>query len=225
MRTISGAVILLVLLGAALPVLAQDRIIDKKEYDSIYQKSLRFLETRAYRSTRVSEEYDRGSSPDIQTYVYEFVPPDRHHYVFSWTDSAGLRKIESITIGDQRWQRTDDGLWKVDAIGSGTGSGSGEGGRLIEQLIEYKVTSGVKMGNETADLYQFTKTSKFASGNGAYQTGSTERRWFNRKGLLLKSENISTREGSSTDGAAATYEYGPKIKIEAPEVLGETRSN
>jgi hypothetical protein len=87
------------------------------------------------------------------------------------------------------------------------------------------VTSGVKVGSETADLYQFTETNKYDTGNGAYQTGSTERRWFNEKGLLLKSENISTRDGSSTDSTTATYEYDPKIKIEAPEVLGETKSN
>jgi hypothetical protein len=225
MKTIYKFGVYLALFCAAIPIFAQDRIIDKKEYDSIYQKSQPFLENRAYRSTSISEQYNRGGSPETRTSVYEFVPPDRYHSVYSWTDSKGLRKSESITIGDQMWNRMDDGLWKVAESGSGSGSGSGFGGQLIERVIEYKVTSGVKVDSKTADLYQFTVTNKFASGNGAFQTGSTERRWFNKKGMILKSENISTRDGSSINGTTTTYEYDPKIKIEAPEVFGETRSN
>jgi hypothetical protein len=230
MKTISRSAILLFLLCAAVPLLAQERVIEKNEFDSIYQTSLVFLRTRAYRSTTEIKR-DGDDSPVNRTSVYEFVPPDRYHSFLTWTDAIGNnKKNESIKIGTESWFRENDGPWKVSGngygTGSGSGSGSGSGRREIEQITEYKMTAGVKIGGEFADLYQFSHIVKYEDPAGRFETTIARNNWINKQGLLLKSEYTSADPRLNINYITSTvYEYDPRIKIDPPAVVPETKSN
>jgi hypothetical protein len=226
MRKISKPVILFFLLCAAVTVIAQERVIEKNEFDSVYQKSSLLLKTRAYRSTMVRKT-GGDSSPVGETSVYEFVPPDRYHSISTWTDDNGaVKKNESIRIGTKSWFRANDEPWRVSGIGSGNGSGAGSGMREIERVIGYKMTPGVKLETGTANLYQFTQTLRFEDRGGFFEATTSRDNWFNKEGLLLKSEYslINTRL-RMTYKTSTIYEYDPRITIEPPAVVPETKSN
>jgi hypothetical protein len=202
--------------------LAQERVIEQKEFDSIYQKSLLFLRTRAYRSTTVRKT-DGDSSPAARTSVYEFVPPDRYHSINTWTDYDGaIKKNESIRIGKKSWFRANDEPWRISGIGMGNGTGAASGMREIERVTGYKMTPGVKLETGTADLYQFTETLRFEDRSGFFEETTWRDNWFNNGGLLLKSEysTINTRLRTAYK-ASTIYEYDSRITIKPPVVEPE----
>lgn len=226
MRTISKSTILFFLLCAAIQTLAQERVIEKNEFDSVYRTSLLFLKTRVYHSTTATKTGGDSSAAN-RTFVFEFVPPDRYRSSSTWTDDEGaVRKNESIRIEEKSWFRASDEPWRVLGSADGYGSGRGTGRLDIERTAGYKMTPGVKLETGTADLYQSTETLRFEDKIGFFEETSWRDNWINKEGLILKSEyttmNTRYRTISKT---STTYEYDSRITIETLVLIPETKSN
>ena len=225
MKTRIFFILLLVILGAASEVLAQEVTIDEREFNAKYRESLKLTKGQSYRVTSVVNKTAEGSQlAFVLTHVNEFVPPDRYRSLSTTMDSTGTAKTESIAIGASRWVRNNDGPWK-DISGGGRGSGVGSGGGgasetlKIERSVEYKRIGGTTIGGEPAEFYQQTFTYRFTEEKGSFQTSTIWRNWYNKDGLLLKREsNFVNRDGKISRNTIWSYEYDPKIQIEAPSL-------
>lgn len=212
-------------------VFAQDTF-NESELKVLKNKAEAKLRTTSYRSIYVSKNLKTNDV--LKKEVYEFVPPNRKHYVIEeilfqlkvdpnkpfetrFRDSI-LEKIprytEWIYIGDKIFLRQGaKEKWKIyveseNSYGAGVGNGTGSSIEKPEITVEYKLTTNQMLRNQQSDLYQKITTRKYKNSEPFVHTESY---WFDKEGFFIsyKSENEYQRE-------TIDYEYDPKIKIEAP---------
>jgi hypothetical protein len=229
-RTVIKFGTILLFCCTALPLFAQERVIDKKEFDTVYTSALNKLEKRVYRSSYSSESISgRDQSVRSNTNsLYESVPPNRKHSIYSSTSSKGSHKYENITIGEKTWYRVNDGVWKLLGSGSGSGSGSGDGSsaRRIEHTMEYKINVGDTIDGVAADHYQFTEVIKWENSTGVVEETTRRGFWVRKDGLLVRSEYENVDGLRNTSNKTSTkYEYPKHIEINAPDVYEEEKGS
>lgn len=206
----------------ALPTLAQERVIEKKEFDETYSAALKKVEKKVNRST-----YDSESTwPGYPTFnhrtssVTETVPPDREHDTTTYARGDTSNKYESIRIGKNYWSRVNDGVWKLNnGFGSGSGSGSGIAAREIERKIEYSKIVGEFRDGVTVDHYQYRQTIRWESARGVFDEVTRTDYWIRKDGLPVRYEtktNDALRD--RVEKVTITWEYPARIVIEAPDI-------
>jgi hypothetical protein len=229
MNSIFRLLFSLIVVWAAIPAAAQEKVIDRDEYISAYQGALKMLKEQAYRSTRTYSWVYEGEVPNaFYTDMDEFVPPDRRRNVFVGKAEKGTQRTERITIGDTEYVRKDDEPctmvrevpWNAQGVGKGSGTGTGKGMKDSKWTVEFKSIGGEKIRGEDAKLYQRREVMKYAGTDGKpVENITTRREWYNKDGLFLKTEiRIQRGTGQILHHAVSVYEYGPQIKIEAPVV-------
>jgi hypothetical protein len=209
----------------ALPLLAQERIIEKKEFDDTYSNAYKKLEKRIFRST-YNSEWVRGKERRLTnrySSVRESVPPDREHTTSISSDGETTHKFESIRIGDKFWERVNDGVWKFgSSAGSGTGSGSGLSAREIERKIEYKKISNIDADGIGVDHYQFRQRIRWETSSGVYDDVTSTDYWIRKDGLPVRYEHENDDAVQDTFyKTSTTWEYPERIRIEAPDIYEE----
>jgi hypothetical protein len=233
-KSISNLLFCVVFLWAAIPALAQEKVINGEEYRSAYGRALKMLKEKAYRSTRTYSWVHEGEVPRaLYTDIDEFVPPDRKRNVFFGIAVKGAQRTEKITIGDTEYVRKDDGPWTVvrevpwngQGVGDGDGTGTGKPMKDSKWTVEFKSIGGERIGGEDAKLYQRRVVLKYTGSDGKpVEDITTRREWYNKDGLFLKTEiRVVDNSGKMLHHALSVYEYGPQIKIEAPPVQTEEK--
>jgi hypothetical protein len=206
-------VVSIVFLNAAF-IYGQEKSLEKWMFRSIVDQAFEDLEGKTYRRLNVYETFnDRNGAPvkTVKT-MTERIAPDR----FRLIDESKGQKIEKIQIGSKTYQREGTGEWKEGKSSSGLIIGGGCGS--VVEFESYKVLKNSSLDGETANLYEMT--SKLINMNCSANSKSefqTKRFLISKDGLLLKTENIyEDAEKKSLRRETTTYEYDPKIKIEAP---------
>lgn len=230
MKSIFRLLFGLVVLGAALPAIAQERAIDQNEYNSAYRGAVELLKETAFRLTRTySGQY--GEGPQFSyTDMVEFVPPDRRRNLYVGRSEKGTQKTDRISIGNMRYIRKNEGPWTIEpelpaneiarGVGMGNGTGSGKPMKESKRTLKFKSIGGEKIGGEDAELHERKEIVKYTGDDGkSIKTTSTHRVWYNKDGRFLKTElRNEDNSGKIIYHTVGAYEYGPHIRIEAPAV-------
>ena len=100
---------------------------------------------------------------------------------------------------------------------NGGSGGGGTGTRLdTQEKVQYKYKGGQTINNQKADLYEVKTVIKFNIRNTDMTSIVTDRFWFDKDGLLVKTESSSENNGRMISRNVHEYEYDANIRIEAP---------
>lgn len=213
MKGIMFGTIAMALVVFSIPAFAQERTITEKEFEDVDSAAREFLKKTSYRSI----ERDGPSET-----IYESVPPDRTRTLVTEKTNGVTKTTETIKIGPEIFTRKDGGKWEIQGPRDPNRyTVMGDAGDR-ERANEYKLSSGVMLGSEKTDIYEHKVTTTYRS--TALRTVWTRRLWIDRKGMMVKLENIYTNAGG-TSSYTLGYEYDPKIKIVAPIKIPVKKKN
>jgi hypothetical protein len=208
----SSVIFLLIFTALAGVVFGQAKEITEDEFRQAFQKAYEKLSEISYREKSVEEIYDDGKLSATVDNVTEFIPPDKYRYITVETFGEKSRRSEMIDIGGIFYCREDEGQWtrpENGCLGGGAGSG-----RIpaVDQKITFEET---KLDDADAKLYQEYMTYLYPKDKLSY---NLDKFWINDKGLILRREmeDGSVEPRFLRSRRTVTYEYNPKIKIEAP---------
>jgi hypothetical protein len=203
---------------AVLPTFAQVKEISGDEYYSNWRSALQKSRGIDLRNVSKTETYKDGKLTDTEEWQYEYVLPDRIHYVHVRNVNGKVRRTEQIDIGSAKYCKQDDDGWKQ--IASPCIGGSATGGTPPES--ERFSKESTLLDGEKLTLYKHYSTSRrpWLKGKEAEILFYSENSfWLNDKGLMVRQERRSGRvEPISLDRKVIdTYEFAPKnLKIQAP---------
>ena len=201
-------------------LLAQERVSNEKEISNLRKNAYEKLKSIAYRGTMKSESYKNvnDSSPYyFITSIFESVSPESTRYVYEYRTADGVKRTETITIGKKKYQRLNNEDWKEITSESG-GFGGGSGTEIKAKITtNYKYLGTKSVKNQTSDLFEKVTTREYKIDGKLDKSVYTEKYWFSKDGLFLKTESEYKNNGKVTSHTIFEYEYNPKdLKIEAP---------
>lgn len=210
--------IVLVFAALLLTASAQERTIDKTEFDTIQRNSFRGLGGKPHRVINTNEFFSE-SRPDEKNLIKsitEFLP-GRYHSIF---ESKTIKK-EKIKIGDKTYTRDGDGDWREGAAPEPIKPPTENKLVVAESEIEYKFLGTERINNQNVNVYGKTERRKTINPTNNRETSSvaTTKYWFGDASWFWKSETVTEflNEKSKNIGRSTTvYEIDPNIKIEAP---------
>jgi hypothetical protein len=221
-KKLNAAAIVVLVLCAALNVAAQESAFKDEDLKALIKNAAEKLDGKTYRLKTTSVNYRNGNSTPAFTEktISEFIPPERERIITETQTPEGVKRYESIRIGEKRFIRYDNGEWQ-EMGGTGMGSGNGSGGGTsakVETTIERRFRKGEIINNQTADFYETVTTTKFIYPEKTYTTVWKTANWFDVNGLFVKSENEyqSDHYTKTIFRTTREYEYDANIKIEAP---------
>lgn len=186
----------------------------EEDFSKLFQKALAAMEDKSYRQVSTVETFDDRNRPPRfkSTTTTTYMPPDAKHMISQVEDAGGVRKSETIYIGNKIYSRENDKEWKEEPSGGGSGNKFTVLGKAdrpkIKRIVEYKG----KEGDPSADLYIVTEKEK-----GYREAIYVKKYWFNDAQQLVREESESYYTNSnSLLRTSTTYEYDPDIKIKAP---------
>jgi hypothetical protein len=170
---------------------------------------------RSRRVEYIAETITDGVVTTSNTYVSEYLLPDRKRYYSQKVEDGKVTEFEQITIDHWEYTRTDGGAWKkVDlrgqAGGTGYGSGSGSAGMSCRQFsVENVIISGV-----SAKLFESLDVTSLGQELSFHES----KHWIGEDGTPHRTEQFKGRlhPRVETFREITTYDYNPNIKIEAP---------
>lgn len=209
-----------VFLNAAF-VFGQEKMIDREKFEQARETAAEKLDGKTYRETTVVEFFtDRNAAPTkTRKTIIETIPPDREHLIFE-TEQG---KKEVIEIKGTRYVRLNGGEWtQEDVVVIGTGNGIGCSSTIKSE--SYTVTENSSFNGKTADFYEMKKKLSDCS-NDIGDEIWLYKFWIGKDGMFLKTESEYEKVGgNSIQRITIVYEYDSKIKIEAPILKKETKT-
>ncbi len=219
--------LLVIFCGANLNLYAQKKEISQKEFSDVYNAERSKTSAVNYRMISIYEA-KRGSELNFvqtQKSISEFVRPNRQHYIWENRPINSDRTdiLELIKIGDDEYEKRDNGEWKKRAKKLGQPINPSKN-NVIQTSVKNFYLGKMDFSNQTADIYQREIESKHQRKNSAtneleeYKSNRIEKYWISKDGLRLKIETEETVLDSQPRILRGTviYEYDPNIKIEAP---------
>jgi hypothetical protein len=225
-------------LFAAIGVFAQEKTIEKTEFDTVFKNSFRGLSKSPRRETRTSESsfevipqpnYPANSLASLQPTnitlmktIIEFVPGIGSHMIYEFNSPSLYKKTETIIIAGKTYKREGDNEWREEPPVASTKSESTT--KTVDNQFEYKFLGMEQFNNQNAHVYAVTETNKIISlkNNNEGLSSNITKYWFAAEdGRLLKTESkrkIRNEKTISTFNATVLYELDPNIKIEAPRI-------
>jgi len=205
----------------ALPLFgtAQSKPLTEKEYNQTWRASFAKAQTLNRRHVQHIEIYRDGKVFSSEDWLYEYVMPDRIHYVHVDTYGGKTTRTEQIDIGKSAYCKHGDDQWTVVTgmcVGGGVG-GIGDGISKETFSVEDVVVDGKPLKRYR---WYHTSNANYPNNpekNGVYFSESTF--WLRDDGLIVKEETRSGKLDPTTVGRkeTETYEYEPKdLKIDAP---------
>lgn len=220
------------LLGFAVAVLAivgvedmsgQRRELSPHEYRSAVFDERKQATDRPVRQVSDVQRFENGTVILSERTVLEYATTGSFRRVIKTVDRGTARETEEIKIGDTVYSRNDGGPWakiKLNtrgtwaSTGRGIGTAAGSGSCRLEQFS----IDEVMLGDAKAELFEEFRVASIYN-SGRQQIEFTETRyWFDLNKDLIKYESVigSFHPRKETERTVTTYEYDPKIKIEAP---------
>ncbi len=221
MKKILGLTFILL---AVVNIFAQEKTIEKSEFDKVFQASFGKRSGKSYRKTTTMEHTFQGGTSTVgylSKSTSEFQSRIGYHSVYEAKLSSGNKKIERIVIGDKLYTREGDGEWKAGSIEPPPAP---EGTiKTLSKETEYKFWGNEILNNQNTTVYLVVEKSKTLNEKNNIESivNATTKYWFAEDGALLKTEKVRTfqsGEAVSTNKEITIYELDPNIKIEAPAV-------
>ncbi|MBX7173844.1 MAG: hypothetical protein K1X72_22940 [Pyrinomonadaceae bacterium] len=200
---------------------AQEKVIQKSEFDGIVKNVMEIFKSRPFRITSTSEIHVNGKPQENRASktVIE-VNKNNRRFVNERTSSEKTSKREYIQIGEKAYLREDSGEWKETNIIDPNQTGSL---KIVSEQIEYKLIGTEALNNQVVNVYLKTSNSKkIDSANNDQEILSVEsvKYWIDKDGSLLKREtNRENKVGALTIHfhAVSKFEYDQNIQISPPK--------
>lgn len=196
---------------------AQEKAITKEEYLNAEQAALQKAQGLTRTVEQMIHTYD-GDKISIDAWQYDYVMPDKIHYLNIRTVNGKDQRTEEIDIGKKKYCKKGDGEWTLVSSPCVGGSASAGPSNIVsdEYFLEKKTVDGKKVKvfrNYTTykDVYSPTKgTDGLSFQETQFELNSDDLivRETTKRGLL----DPRTTRGRSF----SNYKYDPTIKIEAP---------
>ncbi|HSI87755.1 MAG TPA: hypothetical protein VK918_01785 [Pyrinomonadaceae bacterium] len=213
---------------AAVSSFAQGQVIEKSEFEAIYNKSVYpsvRWKGRKYRATTItgtasSNHPDKNwSSQSIQ----EFDGESTRARSESRLGKDEPRVSETIRIGETVYARTGDGPWTTRPSTTTASSGAGVGDvSTASSESEYRFLGMEEFrGTPTKTYLRLTTGTRVNAQGAETRTVSRIKYWFDAEGTLLRSEfraDSKWDDVTSWTEAILDYELDPSIEITAPNV-------
>jgi len=220
------------ILFGAINLFAQEKTIEKSEFDTVSINSFRKFAGQSYRQTENFQDILTSSIENkIQNklsskLIMEFASANRGIRSISEFNSSTIKnRTETIIIGGKIYTRINDGEWteKKREVRPKTESKL----KMIEEQIEYKSLGTEKLDNQNTSVYAKIQSQKFISESNQSEmfVTITTKYWFGEDGGRLKEEAQTERriksekspsESVSSSLKVIVWELDPSIKIEAP---------
>jgi hypothetical protein len=216
------SLLLIFSLATATGVFGQAKQISRKEYYQWHSEAYKKRFEASRREIIEKQYYKDGKlSGTIET-VNEFLKPDRRRYLRVEKSGRQAKKLEIIQIGKAYYCRKNDEDWTRSNTWCEDGFGSG-----LENVVNSRYTlEKTKINNQKAQIYLEYTTYKNNYSPDKDKEGLSywqEKNWVDGDGLIVRHETESglLEPGRIYSRETGTYEYNPKITIEAPVVSAE----
>lgn len=218
---------LVFVLFAAFSAFAQqdvEKVIEKPEFDTVFQGSYMKLMGQSYRKTVTTQQSIEGKpANDVLTKsTVEVIPQTGYHYIYESTSQSKKINFEKIVFKDKTYSREGKEAWKPGAGNDPASLMSEDVSAITSTEVVYKFSGNQKLNDRNTKAYTVIENNKYLNPktNVEFVSVITNKYWFTDSGELLKTERTAkTRTSKSVlnEKAVTTYEVDPKIKIEAPK--------
>ncbi|HEY8562299.1 MAG TPA: hypothetical protein VIL74_18125 [Pyrinomonadaceae bacterium] len=217
---------------SALAAFAQEKTIDKTEFDAALKNRFLKFEGRAYRETRTIEDVtpkdDRFKF--FSRSVLEFAPPNRSRLLYESESWLHRKRTETIRIDQKFYLREDDGEWTEKNLAEfqkTLKSVSGSDFLTADEQTEYKTLGTQILNDLKTTVYvriERRKTIYKPKREERFWTSVTKF-WLDETGGIVREEELSEARAAAEKTSPETpyrerrttvWEFDPKIKIEAP---------
>ncbi|HEX8735848.1 MAG TPA: hypothetical protein VF721_11020 [Pyrinomonadaceae bacterium] len=223
MKTTKLFLLLIFCLAAATGVFGQAKQISRKEYYQWYREAFKKRFEASRREVIKKQYYKDGKlSGTIET-VNEFLKPDRQRYLRVEKSGGQTTKLEIIQTGKAYYCRKNDEDWTPSNKWCEDGYGSG-----LSNIVNSGYTvEKTKIDNQEAQIYQeyITYKNNYSPDKDKEALSyRQEKIWVDGDGFIVRHETesglLEPRRIYSRE--TGTYEYNPKITIEAPVAAAKT---
>jgi hypothetical protein len=229
---------LLFVLFSAIGIFAQEKSIEKEEFEAARRNSYVGLAGRSFRETMTIETTSNAKNPSKYSSksVMEFTPARATRRV-SEVDSPTLRKkTETIRIEGKIYSRTDDGEWTVGKFEIRPAPErdfvppARERIKTIDEQIEYKLLDPEVLDDSKTNVYAKIERKRLLDESNNKESSSivTTKFWFAEDGRIMKQETIienrfkplneNEKESVYRHIRTSVWEIDPNIRIEAPMI-------
>lgn len=220
------------ILFGTISIFAQEKTIEKSEFDAVSINSFRKFAGQSYRQTENFQDILTSSIENkIQNklsskLIMEFAAATRGIRSISEFDSSTMKKkTETIRIGGKIYTRINDGEWTEGKRQEK--SKTERKLKMVEEQIEYKSLGTQKLDNQNTTVYAKIQRQKLINESNQSEmfVTITTKYWFGEDGGKLKEETQAERriklekipiETVSSSLRVTVWELDPSIKIEAP---------
>jgi len=215
-----GSIAFMVFIVLSHAGVAQERTISQSEFDKIYQAAGRLSYSRPVRTTMHSKHL-RNITDDkfvMITEISEFMDKGTKRIVRTEENPyQGKTRTETITIGDDRYERVNDSKWQKHSISkmiNGTGGFTMEELPLRRKEFTFRCLGRVDFEGKATELYESRMLREY-EGQPAYT--SIERIWIQPDGTMLRTESKTVESnGRVTFEMEVDFEYPKDLAIKPP---------
>lgn len=209
---------LLVLLAGITAVHAQEKSIQKSDFEAVIKSATDILKTTPHRITVTQKTDVNGKSQENSSAIVEVASSDKLRSVRETKSLNQNSKREFVRIGDKSYSRENDGQWKQAAMPVNPNEGMT---KTVDEQLQYQSLGKETLNNLAANVYVKTKTSKMIDSSNNREILSTEKvkYWFDGNGALIKREMArENRVGEKTFHfmTTAVFDYDKNIQVVAP---------
>jgi hypothetical protein len=223
-------------LFASVNVFAQEKTIQRAEFETITRSSSRLMAGKPRRiirtqqstveiapQTNVSNASAKSLPPStiLVKSVTEVLPEVGFRSIYEFNSSSKNIKKEIIKVAGKTYTREGNGEW-TETFSEITSKRESAARNIVNQ-VEYKSFGSDRLGNQNTSIYAKIERSKFTnpSDNRESISSTTTKYWYGEDGRLLKRERTrEIRNGKmiSKFNSTTVFELDPNIKIEAPKL-------
>jgi len=208
-------------------VFAQEKTIERAEFDAVYQNSLEKWKGKSYRMiiTTQSSTEGRPQTDYSSKSTIEYTSATTSRLIYENSFQSKTSNSETIRIGDKIYIREGNGTWKAETseVKSQPGNKITNTDNQADGQIEYKFLGTEKLGSQTSNVYAKIARKKGINSTNNKETVSTTttKYWFGEDGMVLKSDmkmDSQTGEKIFHNRLTQVWELDPNIKIEEPDL-------
>lgn len=217
----------------AISIFAQERNIEKAEFDAVMKYRFVKFARQSYRITTNYENIPNATNKNKMTSksLREYVPSQQSRMLYEFNSPAVKTRLEIIKIGGKTYARKDGGDWTEESPEQNTDKipEPARALKTVEEQIEYKAFGIVVLNDLKVSIYGKIERKKLVSESNKSEMFSTlvTKYWLDEDGGIIKEEtSMENRFKSEKMPAESVYrhlrtsiwEFDPNIRIEAPVV-------
>ena len=214
-------------------VFAQEKTIERADFDAVYQNSTNKWKGKSYRMVITTQSGTEGKphTDYSSKSIIENASNTTSRVIYENSFQSKTKKSEKIRIGDKTYLREGNEEWKEVTLevesqpqpGNKIPNTDNQVNNQVDSQIEYKFLGSEKLDNQITNVYAKIERQKVINSTNNKETHSvaTTKYWFGEDGIILKLDmEMDSQTGETIFHTRLTqvWELDPSIKIEAPNL-------